>query len=71
MNEDITSRRNFLGQMAAVAAATMAGKALAEDTNRLHIACNQYPWLVFYQREGKDFNKMLDTGLGELESSGM
>lgn len=71
MNDDITSRRTFLGQIAAVAAATMAGKALAGESNKLHIACNQYPWLVFYQREGKDFNKLLDTGLRELAASGM
>jgi len=71
MNNDITSRRTFLGQIAAVAATTLSAKALAEDAKKLHIACNQYPWLVFYQREGKDFNKSLYAGLGELAKSGM
>jgi len=62
--------------MAVVGGAMMAGvgsAAGAEEKKRgkLHLACNQYPWLVFYQREGKDFNKLLDTGLGEVAASGM
>jgi inosose dehydratase len=62
--------------MAVVGGAMMAGvgsPAGAEEKKRgkLHLACNQYPWLVFYQREGKDFNKLLDTGLGEVAASGM
>jgi len=35
------------------------------------LACNQYPWLVFYQRENRNFNQELDKGLGELAASGM
>ena len=70
------SRRGFLGKMAVVGGAMMAGAgsaagAEAKKRGKLHLACNQYPWLVFYQREGKDFNKLLDTGLGEVAASGM
>jgi inosose dehydratase len=76
MLDDRISRRGFLGEMATVGGAMMAGVGSAADMEakkrgKLHLACNQYPWLVFYQREGKDFNKLLDTGLGEVAASGM
>ena len=76
MLDDRVSRRGFLGQMAVVGGAMMAGVGSAagveeKKRGKLHLACNQYPWLVFYQREGKDFNKLLDTGLGEVAASGM
>ena len=45
--------------------------ANSKSPSKLHLACNQYPWLVFYQRENRNFNEELDTGLGELASSGM
>jgi len=76
MLDDRISRRGFLGKMAVVGGAMMAGAGSAagmqeKKRGKLHLACNQYPWLVFYQREGKDFNKLLDTGLGEVAASGM
>jgi len=76
MLDDRISRRGFLGEMAVVGGAMMAGVGSAagmqeKERAKLHLACNQYPWLVFYQREGKDFNKLLDTGLGEVVASGM
>lgn len=37
----------------------------------LHIATNIYPWLKFYEREGKDFNADLDAGLGQIASAGL
>ncbi len=48
-----------------------AGAAKRKSPSKLHLACNQYPWLVFYQRENRNFNADLDNGLGELASSGM
>jgi len=30
-----------------------------------------YPWIVFYQRDGRDFNKELDKGLAEVAASGV
>jgi len=76
MLDDRISRRGFLGEMAVVGGAMLAGVGSAagmeeKKRGKLHLACNQYPWLVFYQREGKDFNKLLDTGLGEVAASGM
>ena len=41
------------------------------DGDRLHVACNQYSWLVFYSREKKDFNASLDAGLAEVAASGI
>ncbi len=51
-----------------------AGSAKPADRkkqNKLHLACNVYPWTVFYQREGRDFNKDLDKGLAEVAASGV
>ncbi len=70
------SRRRFLGDMAVLGGATVlaagaAGGMERRKTGELHVACNQYPWLVFYGRDGKDFNASLDSGLGEVAASGM
>lgn len=46
------------------------GIAQRKRREKLHLACNQYPWLVFYQRENRNFNEELDKGLGELAASG-
>lgn len=40
-------------------------------TGDLHLACNQYPWTTFYQREGGDFNASLEEGLAEVTASGV
>jgi inosose dehydratase len=69
------TRRKFVKDLvlagaAAITAAQSPGIAKSKKPRRLHLACNQYPWLVFYRREGRDFNKELDTGLGELAASG-
>ncbi len=66
------SRREFLRDtvLATGMAAGMSGVTRA-GTGRLHVACNQYPWTVFYGREGKDFNALLDAGLGEVVASGI
>lgn len=39
-------------------------------SGKLHLACNQYPWTVFYARDNRDFNKELNKGLGEVTASG-
>lgn len=67
----LASRRQFLCT-AAVTAGTLAlaGRAGAEEP-KLHVACNQYPWVVYYRREGRDFAASLEEGLGELAASGL
>ncbi|MBN2315610.1 MAG: TIM barrel protein [Sedimentisphaerales bacterium] len=64
------SRRDFVknvtltgGAMVVGAKTSLAGQS---GRNKLHLACNQYPWTVFYRRDNRDFNKELDAGLGEL-----
>jgi inosose dehydratase len=56
--------------LASAGAEMMASFARAESA-RLHVACNQYPWAVFYGREGKDFGASLDAALGEVAASGI
>lgn len=70
------SRREFLRDtvLATGLVAGMSGvtrTAAQAGTGRLHVACNQYPWSVFYGREGKDFGASLDAGLGEVAASGI
>ena len=70
------TRRKFVQNLALVGGTIVMGAKTLEAAKRkspskMHLACNQYPWLVFYQRENRDFNKELDNGLGELASSGM
>jgi inosose dehydratase len=36
----------------------------------MHLACGEYPWMVFYEREKRDFRNALDSGLGEIAASG-
>jgi len=37
----------------------------------LHLASNVYPWMTFYQREGKNFDQSIDTVLGEIAAAGL
>jgi len=73
LNREI-SRRRFLSGLGMAAGAAAVGVKVAgsgDKSERLHLACNQYPWLVFYQRDGLDFSASLDKGLGEVAASGM
>ncbi|MCL5282447.1 MAG: sugar phosphate isomerase/epimerase [Planctomycetes bacterium] len=71
MANQVSSRREFLKDtmLATALAGAMAGVGRA-GSGRLHVACNQYPWGTFYAREKKDFNVLLDAGLGEVKASG-
>ncbi len=76
MSNDTISRRRFVKDLAmaggaVVMGAQTVGTAQGKRGPKLHLACNQYPWTVFYQRDNRNFNKELDNGLGELAASGM
>jgi inosose dehydratase len=76
MSDDKISRRRFVKDLAmaggAIAMGTkVVGAAKRRQPGKLHLACNQYPWTVFYQRDNRNFNNELDKGLGELAASGM
>ncbi|UCG59778.1 MAG: hypothetical protein JSU70_09710, partial [Phycisphaerales bacterium] len=63
------SRRKFLGSMMMTGGGALIGTQLARSSQakrKLHLACNQYPWTVFYQRENRNFNEDLDAGLAEV-----
>jgi inosose dehydratase len=70
------SRRTFCQRTSVLAAGGLLGSVAsaavaAEPRKRLHLACNQYVWHVFYQREGKDLTEHLDTALGEVAKAGL
>jgi len=76
MGNQASSRREFCRDMmmatglAAVAPAAMSVAARA-SSGKLHVACNQYSWSVFYAREKKDFNTSLDAGFADVAASGI
>lgn len=76
MLHPIPTRREFLQGVTVLGGSMwlgtqLAGGAEAPTGGKLHLACNQYPWLVFYGREKRDFNKSLDAGLAEVAQSGV
>jgi len=74
MFEKIVSRRRFVKDLA-IAGGVLAlgggsaGSAEQNSNSKLHIACNQYPWTVFYARDNRNFNQELDKGLSEVTDS--
>jgi len=71
MSKFTLSRRQFLQKTAITSGVFVLGAQTvtpAKPKNKLHLACNQYPWIVYYRRDNKNFTEMLDTGLGELAS---
>ena len=70
MVSDAISRRRFIEDLAlAGGVVLMGGRAARSERGsrgKLHVACNQYPWTVFYARDNRNFNADLDEGLGEL-----
>lgn len=75
MFERMISRRGFVKNLALAGGAMIVGAEAAgarqAHRRKLHLACNQYPWTVFYRRDNRDFNKELDTGLGEIAASNL
>jgi inosose dehydratase len=63
------SRRRFLKSAAAAAATAPLVAARSGDPG--HVATNQYPWLTFYQRDGRDLPGELDAALGEVAAAGL
>lgn len=76
MSNDTISRRRFIKDLAMAGGAivigtNVVGAAKRRQAGKLHLACNQYPWTVFYRRDNRNFNNELDKGLGEIAASGM
>ena len=74
MSNNAISRRGFIKDLALAGGAlamgaSSAGIAGQNRSGKLHLACNQYPWTVFYARDNRDFNQELDKGLSEVAAS--
>jgi inosose dehydratase len=71
----IQNRRTFLGALASLTAAGLLAdsEALAKNTaaDPLHIASNEYSWITFYERQGRDWFTDLDASLREFAKSGI
>lgn len=69
------NRRNFLGALASLTAAgLLTGSDAWADTlsaDQLHIASNEYSWITFYERQGRDWFADLDASLREVAKSGI
>jgi inosose dehydratase len=68
------SRRRFVKDLAlaggAIAMSANSARSFGQNrSGKLHLACNQYPWIVFYARDNRDFNQELDKGLSEVAAS--
>jgi inosose dehydratase len=70
----IQKRRAFLSSLASLTAASLLtptdgwAHLLADQ---LHLATNEYSWITFYQRQGRNWFADLDASLRELAKSGI
>src|SRR4030065_333826 len=74
MLNNAISRRRFVKDLALAGGTLAMGASSAANagqnrSGKLHLACNQYPWTVFYARDNRDFNQELDKGLSEVAAS--
>ena len=74
MFNEAISRRRFLKDLAltggAIAISANSARSFGQNrSSKLHLACNQYPWTVFYARDNRNFNQELDKGLSEVAAS--
>lgn len=74
MKDGTSPRRTFLRNLGLATASVSTVTRLqhlvaAESREHLHLASNAYSWHVFFQREGRDFNATLDTGLADVAAS--
>ncbi|GAA4439005.1 hypothetical protein GCM10023188_34900 [Pontibacter saemangeumensis] len=71
----IQNRRTFLGALASLTAAGLLPDSEAWALNTLsdplHIASNEYSWITFYERQGRDWFADLDASLREFAKSGI
>ncbi|SEJ10405.1 inosose dehydratase [Dyadobacter sp. SG02] len=68
-----TTRRQFLNTLAVSAGAAVLSEAAraGQNTAALPLSCNQYSWITFYARDGKDWGKDPDASLAEFASTGL
>ncbi len=70
-----TDRRSFISSLTGIVLSSTVFSpstfAAAYATEETPIACNQYPWITFYKRAGRDWSANLDTSLAEFASTGL
>lgn len=70
-----STRRHFVGTLATVATGTFLTNPFSVEANPradpLHIACNQYNWITFYQREGRNWLADLDASFTDFVKTGL
>jgi inosose dehydratase len=76
MSRRVDTRREFLKTATVVGGSALLGARATRGADkgpggRLHLACNEYPWMVFYARENRDFGASLDSGLAEVAQTGV
>lgn len=73
MERSTLDRRRFLGRAALASGGLLAASraSVRAAARPLHLACNQYSWLVFYQREQKKLAERWDAALAEMASVGI
>ena len=76
MSQQRQPRRTFLTTLGWASGAALLSVQpslglTAEVGDKLHVACSEYPWTVFYQRENQNFNANLEAGLEEVARSGV
>ena len=66
-------RSQFLNTLAisAGAAVLSEGARAGQNAAPLPLSCNQYSWITFYARDGKDWGKDPDASLAEFASTGL
>ncbi len=68
------NRREFVNTLGVVAAtAYLSNPSIAESypIKPAQISCNQYSWITFYGREGKNWSTNLDASLSDYASTGL
>lgn len=68
-----SNRRQFINSAAMLAASALLPENVfsKENVKSFPISCNQYDWITFYQREGKDWFLDLDSSLADFASTGL
>jgi len=67
------NRRQFLNTLAVSAGAAVLSETAraGQNAGALPLSCNQYSWITFYARDGKDWGKDPDPSLAEFASTGL
>jgi len=67
------SRRQFLNASALAGVISFVPDAVSSKVwkETARISCNQYAWITFYERDGRDWFANLDASLAEFASTGL